>query len=77
MRAKIIRRVVGWLASSSVLLAASLVPAATASAAGPTLTGTGSSYAAVAINQWVAQMDQFFGVNINYQTTSSVIGLNN
>lgn len=48
-----------------------------AAAAGPTLTGTGSSYAAVAINQWVAQMDQFYGTNINYQTTSSVIGLNN
>ena len=48
-----------------------------AQAAGPTLTGTGSSYAAVAINQWVAQMDQFYGTSINYQTTSSVIGLNN
>lgn len=66
--------VVASLAISSSLLCAPAIPAG---ASGPTLTGTGSSYAAVAINQWVAQMDQFFGVNINYQTTSSVIGLNN
>jgi ABC-type phosphate transport system substrate-binding protein len=54
-----------------------LLPAVAAEAGGPTITGTGSSYAAVAINQWVGQMDQFFGASINYQTTSSVIGLNN
>ena len=66
--------VAALLLFSSSLLS---LPASPAGAAGPTLTGTGSSYAAVAINQWVAQMDQFFGVNINYQTTSSVIGLNN
>jgi phosphate transport system substrate-binding protein len=63
-----------------VLLAAVAVVDVTiapvASAAGPTITGTGSSYAAVAIDQWVAQMQSIYGDSINYQTSSSVIGLN-
>ncbi len=48
-----------------------------AGAAGPTISGTGSSYAAVAINQWASQVQSLYGDNINYATTSSVIGLNN
>jgi phosphate transport system substrate-binding protein len=47
-----------------------------AAAIGAVVTGTGSSYAAVAINQWVGQVEQLYGDNINYQTQSSVIGLN-
>ncbi len=47
-----------------------------ARAAGPTITGTGSSYAAVAINQWVGQVSQLYGDSINYSTSSSVVGLN-
>jgi phosphate transport system substrate-binding protein len=50
--------------------------ASTALAAGPTITGTGSSYAAVAIDQWVAQMQSIYGDAVNYQTSSSVIGMN-
>jgi len=59
------------------LLAASLVlPVASASATGPTVTGSGSSYAAIAIDQWVSQVATLYGDNINYSTQSSVIGLN-
>src|SRR5580698_187718 len=47
-----------------------------AGAAGPTIIGSGSSYAAVALDQWTAQMASFYGDSINYQTSSSVIGLN-
>lgn len=50
--------------------------AAPAGATGAVVTGTGSSYAAVAINQWVGQVEQLYGYNINYSTQSSVIGLN-
>jgi phosphate transport system substrate-binding protein len=45
-------------------------------ASGPTVIGSGSSYAAVALDQWVAQMAAFYGDSINYQTSSSVLGLN-
>ena len=42
----------------------------------PTLTMTGSSFASVAIQQWVGQVDTVDDLNINWQVTSSVIGLN-
>ena len=38
---------------------------------------TGSSFASVAIQQWVGQSSTLFGLNINWQVSSSVIGLNN
>jgi phosphate transport system substrate-binding protein len=45
-------------------------------ASGPLVNGGGSSYAAVAIDQWRAEILSIDGDNINYNTTSSVIGLN-
>jgi phosphate transport system substrate-binding protein len=49
-----------------------------AGASGPTITGTGSSYAAVALNQWEAQVGSPpLSLSVNYATTSSVLGLNN
>ena len=36
---------------------------------------TGSSFAGVAIQQWVGQAATLYGLNINWQVTSSVIGL--
>ena len=54
----------------------SVVHATPAYAGGATITGTGSSYAAVAINQWVAQVASLYGDNVNYATSASVIGLN-
>ena len=52
-----------------------ILPAAPAGAS-VTVTGTGSSYAAVAINNWVGQVANLYGLSINYQTSSSVYGLN-
>lgn len=60
------------LAPLLIVLGATSAPAA---AAGPTISGTGSSYAAVAINQWASQVESLYGDNVNYSTTSSVIGL--
>ena len=66
------------LATCALAPLALVVFAATpAGAAGPTISGTGSSYAAVAINQWAGQVQSLYGDNINYATTSSVLGLNN
>ncbi len=42
----------------------------------PTLTADGSSFASVAIQQWVGQVSTLFGIPIDWQVTSSVIGLN-
>ena len=73
--------VVGRLACAMACLVAICALAVTrppaAGASGPTISGTGSSYAAVAINQWASQVQSLYGDNINYATTSSVIGLNN
>ena len=45
-------------------------------AGGPTITGAGSSYASVAIDQWVGQISSIDGDSVNYSVSSSVIGLN-
>jgi phosphate transport system substrate-binding protein len=45
--------------------------------ASPTMQSTGSSFASVAIQQWVGQSSILYGLNINWQVSSSVIGLNN
>lgn len=55
------------------VLFATALPAA----AEPTLQSTGSSFAGVAIQEWVGQASTLFGTNINWQVSSSVIGLNN
>lgn len=60
-------------ATSSLALALTAGPAA---ADGPTISGVGSSYAALAIVQWDAQVASLYGDSVNYSTQSSVIGLN-
>ena len=50
---------------------------ATAAGAGQTVTGTGSSYAAIAIDAWVSQVYTSLGLSVNYQSSSSVLGLEN
>jgi phosphate ABC transporter phosphate-binding protein len=57
---------------AGITLFGSVAPAG----ASVTVTGTGSSYAAVALNQWTQQVATIDGDNLNYQTSSSVIGLN-
>ena len=66
----------GLAALSASSLAVS-VATSTPAAAGVTVTGTGSSYAAVALNNWVGQVANLYGLSINYQTSSSVLGLQN
>jgi len=45
-------------------------------AAFPQEQSQGSSFAAVAIDQWVGQASSLYGFNINFQVSSSVLGLN-
>lgn len=62
-----------------VLLVAAVVTlpgARPAAAGGPAISGVGSSYAALAIIQWDAEVSSEFGDTVNYSTQSSVIGLN-
>ena len=54
--------------------AASVAPTPAAASA-PQILGTGSSFAAPAIEQWQSDASAF-GLNINYQSSSSVNGLN-
>jgi phosphate transport system substrate-binding protein len=60
--------------SAGLVTAVSTSPPAFAG--GPAISGTGSSYAALAINQWNAEVSSEFQDTVNYSTTSSVIGLN-
>ncbi len=70
--------VLGAASTAGVVAAVggSSLTAAPALANGPLINGGGSSYAAVAIDQWRADVESIYGDNINYNTTSSVIGLN-
>jgi len=53
------------------------VAVASPAGANVTSTGTGSSYAAIAIEAWVSQIFNINQTSINYQASSSVIGLQN
>jgi phosphate transport system substrate-binding protein len=44
--------------------------------ASPNMQSTGSSFAGAAIQEWVGQSNTLFGLNINWQVQSSIIGLN-
>ena len=59
-----------------VTVSAQSVGMTRALAAGPEVTGAGSSYAALAINNWDAQISTVYGDTVDYSTSSSVIGLN-
>jgi phosphate transport system substrate-binding protein len=54
-----------------VVLAWAIGPAA----ASPQMNSTGSSFAGVAIQQWVGQAATLYGLNINWQVSNSVQGL--
>ncbi len=62
-----------FFATTTILLTSTALPAA---AGGPAISGVGSSYAALAIIQWDAEVSSEFGDTVNYLTQSSVIGLN-
>jgi phosphate transport system substrate-binding protein len=82
MRARESTRGVGRKRVAALMLAllfgtfAALGPA-TWAAASPSLQSTGSSFAGIAMQQWVGQSETLYGLNINWQVSSSVIGLNN
>jgi phosphate transport system substrate-binding protein len=59
------------------LVVAVLFGGAVPAGASPSMQSTGSSFASVAIQQWVGQASIQYGLNINWQVSSSVIGLNN
>jgi len=78
-RSQAAARVSSRVAVLFVVLASGLFvalgPATQASAASPSLQSTGSSFAGVAIQQWVGEASTLFGLNVNWQVSSSVIGL--
>jgi phosphate transport system substrate-binding protein len=60
----------------AVCLPAALVVGVQPASAFPLLQSTGSSFAGVAIDQWIGQASSLYGFQINFQVTSSVFGLN-
>ena len=74
-----ISRPLGLLAAAAVTLGAALgtIAGTSVASASVTASGTGSSYSAIAINAWVSQVYSALGLNVNYQASSSVIGLEN
>ena len=81
IRATHLARVLSSLLAGMALLVATTVVVLTATAppaaaGGPAISGVGSSYAALAIIQWDAEVSSEFGDTVNYLTQSSVIGLN-
>jgi phosphate transport system substrate-binding protein len=75
-RRRVMRTVRKQLASIAAVIAV-LIVTATPAAAEPSLQSTGSSFAGVAIQQWVGQSATQEGLSINWQVSSSVVGLNN
>jgi phosphate transport system substrate-binding protein len=69
-------RLGAFVSVTALGLFVSLAPATVASAS-PSLNATGSSFAGIALQQWVGQAATLYGLNINWQVSSSVIGLNN
>ena len=65
------------LVPAALLTSMPLGPSGVASAVAPVgITGTGSSFAGPALEQWANQTDAQDGVAINFKWTSSVVGLN-
>ncbi len=71
-----LRYALGGLSAVVALLTTQLGGAGVAGAS-PSMQATGSSFASVAIQQWVGQASTLYGLAINWQVSSSVVGLNN
>ncbi len=63
------RRLLGALAFVALVL----IPAGSASASGPTITGAGSTWVQIALDQWRADASRQ-GLSINYQGVGSTAG---
>ena len=72
-----LRTLIGRAAAVVAVTSTLVVGSASAASADATVSGTGSSYAAIAINAWVSQIYTTLGTNVNYQSSSSVLGLEN
>jgi phosphate transport system substrate-binding protein len=73
-----LRRGLGAVAVAVVAaLPVVLVAGASEAVAYPQMTSTGSSFAAPAITEWTGQVATLYGLPINFQGSSSVIGLDN
>ena len=59
-----------------VVLGATQLWGALPAGASPNMQSTGSSFAGAAIQEWVGTSNTLFGLNINWQVQSSIIGLN-
>jgi len=59
-----------------VMLGATQLWGALPAGASPNMQSTGSSFAGAAIQEWVGTSNTLFGLNINWQVQSSIIGLN-
>lgn len=75
-RRRLMRTARTQVASIAAVIAV-LIVTATPAAAEPSLQSTGSSFAGVAIQEWVGQSATLYGLSINWQVSSSVVGLNN
>ena len=59
-----------------MMLGATQLWGALPAGASPNMQSTGSSFAGAAIQEWVGTSNTLFGLNINWQVQSSIIGLN-
>ena len=69
-------RAVAVTAALVVVLGATQLWGALPAGASPNMQSTGSSFAGAAIQEWVGTSNTLFGLNINWQVQSSIIGLN-
>jgi phosphate transport system substrate-binding protein len=69
------RRCVRFVATFALCGLIALMVGASPASAFPQMQSQGSSFAALAIGQWVGQASSLYGFNINFQVSSSVLGL--
>jgi phosphate transport system substrate-binding protein len=72
----VLRKVLAFVATLVAAVAAMLSVGAVPAWASPNMQVTGSSFAGPAIQNWVGQSSTLYGLNINWQVSSSVQGLN-
>ncbi len=71
------RRLLWRAVVASGVVALSVLWGTTSAWASPNMQTTGSSFAGEAIQSWVGNAATLYGLNINWQVSSSVVGLNN
>src|SRR4051794_29203404 len=72
-RMRVLSRVVRTIAASAVLLATMLVPGMPAAHAATAITGAGSTWSQIAVDQWRADVRNQ-GLSVNYQGVGSTSG---